>query len=141
MRDVEGSDKRYGFLLPPADPESSNIACFEAPIDALSHQTLCKQGFVKWDSWRLSLSGGSLAALTYFLDHHPNVVNVFVCTDLDEAGERISDKIWALKDDGQYKRITVRADPPSAGNDWNDALMIIQKNARIENRVRGGISI
>jgi len=57
-QDVEGSDKRYGFAIPPNDPDSHEIAVFEAPIDAISHQTLCKQGFIQdYDGWRLSLGG------------------------------------------------------------------------------------
>ena len=44
-RDLDGSDKRYGFLLPSERPENINrSAAFEAPIDALAHQTMSRQG-------------------------------------------------------------------------------------------------
>jgi hypothetical protein len=35
-RDSDGSDKRYGFTLPPNNPNSREVAIFEAPIDCLS---------------------------------------------------------------------------------------------------------
>ncbi|MCL1904396.1 MAG: DUF3991 domain-containing protein, partial [Oscillospiraceae bacterium] len=38
-QDVEGSDKKYGFTIPPNDPNSYEVAVFESPIDAISHQT------------------------------------------------------------------------------------------------------
>ena len=44
--DVEGSDKEYGFAIPPHDSNNHEVAVFEAPIDALSHRTLCRQGFI-----------------------------------------------------------------------------------------------
>jgi len=43
-RDADGSVKKCSFLLTPDDPNRAAVAVFEAPIDALSHQTLCKQG-------------------------------------------------------------------------------------------------
>jgi len=131
--DVQGSDKRYGFLLAPNSPESTKLACFEAPIDLLSHQTLCKQGFIDWDGWRLSLSGGSLMALTYFFENHPSINQVFVCTDRDEAGQKIIEKIAALsKDNQKFKDITVIPDPPLSGNDFNDELMAFQKTVPVK---------
>jgi hypothetical protein len=125
-RDVDGSDKRFGFLQPPIESLSRNIACFEAAIDALSHQTLCRKGIEEWDGWRLALSGGSLLALIYFLEHHPNVNNVFVCTDVDAAGQKVADKITALPTtDAVFKRVSVKQYPPLYGKDWNDALKAI----------------
>ena len=115
--DVQGSDKRFGFLLAPDNIESFNIACFESPIDALSHQALGKQCFIERDGWRLSLSGGSLMALTYFIEHHPTVNQVFVCTDRDEAGQRIIGKITALSQvDQKFQNITVISGSPTIGN-------------------------
>lgn len=40
--DADGSDKRFGFVLPPDDPNCDTVAVFEAPIDGLSHQTMTK---------------------------------------------------------------------------------------------------
>ena len=88
------------------------------------------------------MSGGSLSALVYFLEHHPAIENVFICTDMDEAGEIIADKICALpKEDGRFTRISIKADPPIFGNDWNDTLMEVQESARAKTKGRAGISI
>ena len=134
--DVDGSDKRYGFLLPPSDPDSRNIACFEAPIDALSHKTVCMKGLEDWDGWRLTLSGGSMLALKHFLQHHPAVDNVFICADLDDAGDMTAERIWALKTDkdSPFKHIVVKPYPPTTGNDWNDALQTLLKTERSQDR-------
>ena len=128
-RDVEGSDKRYGFVIPPNDPNSHEAAVFEAPIDAISHKTMCKQGFIpEFDGWRLSLGGTSTLALEQFLKQHPKVLHCFVCTDNDEAGNLSADKI------AKISGITTTRSPPAFGNDWNDTLCEMQKAERIGNR-------
>ena len=131
--DAEGSDKRFGFLLPPRDPDSDAVAVFEAPIDCLSHQSLCEQGYLPaFDGWRLSLGCTALPALSHFLEHHTGVTNCLVCTDDDEAGERAADKIAKLPGIA-----TVRSLPP-AGTDWNEGLLAVQKAERLQNRVYHG---
>ena len=131
MRDADGSDKRYGFILPPDNPNSHTAAIFEAPIDALSHQTICKQGFIPpFDGWRLSLGGVSLAALEHFIERHPEIKHYIICTDNDEAGELVASKIVEIPG------ITTERSPPAMGNDWNDALQTIQRVERIRDRTR-----
>ena len=130
-RDANGSDKRYAFLLPPDNPNSQTAACFEAPVDCLSHQTLCKQGLIPpFDGWRLSLGGTAIGALEYFLKRHPEVTQCLVCTDNDEAGELAAAKIAKLPG------ITTARSPPVIGNDWNDTLEAALKAERTQNRVR-----
>ena len=117
-RDADGSEKQYGFILPPTDLNSDTVAVFESPVDALSHQTLCPE----FDGWRLSLGCTALVALTHFLERHGEVKHVIVCTDNDRAGNLAAAKITELQD------ITViRALPPANHKDWNDAL-IAQKS-------------
>ena len=129
--DVEGSDKRYGFVVPPNDPDSREVAVFEAPIDAISHQTLCKQGFIPdFNGWRLSLGGVSTLALERFLKNHPEVSHCLVCTDEDEAGNLTAKTITELAG------ITAKPNPPVFGNDWNDTLTEMQKAARTQNKTR-----
>jgi len=65
-RDADGSEKQYGFLIPPISGDSDTVAVFESPVDALSHQTL----YPNLDCWRLSLGCTALAALTNFLERH-----------------------------------------------------------------------
>jgi len=91
-RDTSGSDKKYGFTIPP-DSNNADIAMiFESLIDALSHQTL----YPEFDGWRLSLGGTSLAALEYFLEQHSEVKRCIVCTDNDGAGNLAAAKISEL---------------------------------------------
>jgi len=129
-RDADGSDKKYGFILPPNDANSREIAVFESPIDCLSHQTLCKEGFItQFDGWRLSLGGTSDSALKYFLENHTEITHCRICTDNDGAGDMIADKIKDLP------RISAERFTPSYGKDWNDMLQIIQKSGYVQNHV------
>jgi hypothetical protein len=123
-RDADGSDKQYGFVLPPNNPNSQSVAVFESAVDALSHQTL----FPKFGGWRLSLGGMSLMALTHFLEVHEEIRQCVVCTDNDEVGERVAAKIEELPD------IVAVRDLPTAGKDWNDTLLTAQKAERMQGR-------
>ena len=129
--DAEGSEKHYSFLLSPSNHDSHTAAIFEAPADALSHQTMCIQGFIPaFDGWRLSLGGTSDLGLAYFLETHPQVTHCLICTDDDEAGNRIAEKIADLPG------ITTERSLPTHGTDWNDALMAMQKAERTQNRAQ-----
>lgn len=120
-----GSDKRYGFCLPPAAP-SQRVAVYEAAIDLLAHKTL--EG--THDKYRLSLGGiyapkegmaaraGKLPpALDAFLARHPEVREIEVCTDNDHAGR------WAAQHMEQVYRdrynVTLNL-PDVEGRDWAD---------------------
>jgi len=131
--DAEGSEKRFGFVLPPSDPNSDTVAVFEAPIDALSHKTMCYQGlFQPFDGWRLSLAGTSLSALSNFLERHAGVNHCVICTDNDEAGELAAARIAELPG------ITTERCVPIGGNDWNEGLLALQKAERLHDRVKRG---
>jgi hypothetical protein len=110
--DVDGSDKGFGFVLPPSGGVSDTVAVFESAVDALSHQVL----FPNFHGWRLSLGCVALAALTNFLERHDEVKNCVVCVDNDIAGNKAAAKI------ADMQGITVTRVIPSAGKDWNDAL-------------------
>ena len=131
--DAEGSDKKYGFIIPPENPNSREVAIFEAPIDCLSHQTLCKQGFIEpFDGWRLSLGCTALAAFVHFREVYPEVNHCIICTDNDDAGNKTAAKIMEMPD------ITARRSFADGCNDWNDMLQALQKTERTENRARSG---
>jgi hypothetical protein len=131
MRDSDGSDKRYGFVIPPTDFNTNEIAAFEAPIDCLSHQSLCKLGYVPpFDGWRLSLGGTSDIALKHFIVQNPAITHCLICTDCDKAGDEIAEKIMRIPD-----IITVRI-APIAGKDWNDALLQIKETERKQNKAQ-----
>jgi hypothetical protein len=130
-RDADGSDKKYGFTLPPKNTNSNKVAIFESPIDCLSHQSLCTQGFIQpFDGWRLSLGGTSDLALKYFLESHAEVKHCIICTDNDDAGNAVVAKIAVIPG------ITTVRSPPIVGNDWNEALQILQKTKRMKGKVR-----
>lgn len=127
--DVSSSDKRYGFIIPPENPGSTTAACFEAPIDCLSHQTLCKQGFIPpFDGWRISLGGTSILALEHFLERHKEITHCLICTDNDEAGDKAASKIAKLPGISTDRLRPVRE------NDWNDTLQAMQKAERLQNK-------
>ena len=133
--DAQGSEKKYGFLLPPSNPGSKSVAVFESPIDALSHQTLCEQGVIPpFDGWRLSLGGTSTAALAYFIEQRPQITHCLCCTDDDEAGNKAAAKIQVLPD------MAVERSPPPYGKDWNESLLALQKAECTQNRVRRSCS-
>ena len=134
MGDAEGSDKRYGFLLPPDDLNTHEVAVFESPIDALSHQTLCKNGYIPYfNGWRLSLGGSSTLSFEHFLLQHPEINHCVICTDNDKAGEKTATKINSIPG-----ITTERIYPSPDCKDWNATLMEIQREERIKNTSRTG---
>jgi len=92
---------------------------------------LCKQGYIPaFDGWRLSLGGTSTAALEHFLESNPQVTHCLICTDSDEAGEKLAVKI------AEISVITTERSPPPAGKDWNDTLMAVISAERTRNKAR-----
>ncbi|MDR0223349.1 MAG: DUF3991 and toprim domain-containing protein [Oscillospiraceae bacterium] len=120
-RDADGSDKRFGFVLPPENGGSVQVAVFESPIDALSHKMVEPE----YGGYRLSLGGTAVVALTRFIELHPEIERITVCTDNDEAGRRSAADIEA-----KFGGKVTRSLPPS-GKDWNDALLSRQRTAGI----------
>ncbi|MDR1246712.1 MAG: toprim domain-containing protein [Clostridiales Family XIII bacterium] len=112
-RDADGSDKRFGFTLPPKNPAAQAAAIFESPIDALSHASLEPE----FDGWRLSLSGAAITALSNFLERRGAVKTVIVCTDNDETGNLTAAKIAELSGISAARLL-----PPGGHKDWNEAL-------------------
>lgn len=141
MHDINGSDKKYGFVIPPNTSQSSNfaetttanaVAVFESPIEALSHQTMCLRGYLPtFDVWRLSLNGISTLGLEHFLEHNPQVKHCIVCTNNDDAGDTAMGRIQELE---KSLGITVTRSRPPQGNDWNNALEAVKKAERTQHR-------
>ena len=86
--ETPGSDKRYGFCIPPLHP-STTVAVFEAAIDAMAEMTLSDN---TTDKYRLSLGGiyapeqanveiKTPVALVEFLRQHPDVDTIQLCMD------------------------------------------------------------
>ena len=90
-----GSDKAYSFCVPPSG-KCCRVAVYEAAIETLAHMTL--EGN-RTDKYRLSV-GGIYApkdgrrkkeekpplALEHFLENHPEVTQIEICTNNDGPG-------------------------------------------------------
>ena len=136
-KDVYGSDKAYSFCLPPEQAHSSQVAVFEAPIDALSHATLQEIDGWKWNGYRLSLGGTSPVALTAFLERHPEIRRVTLHMDNDLGGLKNARKIRdMLRADSKYKHVRVGINPPHQGKDYNEKLQIRLQEMKINQERR-----
>lgn len=126
-QDVEGSDKRFSFVLPPSVPTGETIAVFESPIDALSLATINNQKTKDWDRIAyLSLGGTSPLALLQYLIDHSEISQVYLCLDNDIAGlEGMKNIRMALNQPDEFSRLTVtdRSPPKGFGKDYNDLLL------------------
>jgi hypothetical protein len=126
-RDADGSDKRFGFCLPPVNPHSETVLVFESPIDLLSYDTLRKGGYTKQqDGWRLSLDGTSMLALTHLIEQQKfkqPISHCIVCTDNDTAGHT------AFSEIAEKLTIMVSRLIP-AGKDWNETLQKIKNEVK-----------
>ena len=84
-QDMENSDKTYGFTM---TGRSQRVYEFEAPIDAMSHATLCKMQGIDWrKDYRVSEGCLSSRALRHFLEHHPEIKEIVLCYDNDVDGK------------------------------------------------------
>ena len=84
-QDVENSDKSYGFCM---EGHSNRVYEFEAPIDAMSHATLCKFHGIEWENdHRVAEGCLSDKALTRYLKLHPEIQEIVFCYDNDTDGK------------------------------------------------------
>lgn len=136
-QEVAGSQKRYGFYLPP-NSSSFRLAVFESAIDAMAELSLHGN-----DKHRLSLGGiyapgdsarpisRPPAALEEFLRRHPEIVEIELCLDNDARGRAAS---AALARYYQPRFAILDCPPPIADSDYADlAKQLRQQTAR--NRV------
>lgn len=87
-QDAENSDKTYGFCM---EGRSTRVYEFEAPIDAMSHATLCKLNGIDWrEDHRVAEGCLSDKALCRYLERHPEITEIVFCYDNDRDG-RLSD--------------------------------------------------
>lgn len=145
-RDVAGSDKRFGFLLPPVSAGgAAKLAVFESPIDALSHAELTGE-----DCHRLSLAGTAHLALFHFLEEahdrgHPQISHISLCLDNDAPGLTASAGIkHLLEKDSRFAHIIVTYDQPAESKDYNEALLVYQRGEKTQEQGRqhdGGFSL
>lgn len=84
-QDVTNSDKTYGFTM---EGRSNRVYEFEAPIDAMSHATLCKLHGIDWrEDHRVSEGCLSDKALQRYLKCHLEIEEIVFCYDNDVDGK------------------------------------------------------
>ena len=112
---LPGSEKEYSFHW---QGTSGQLYAFEAPIDLLSYISLHPAGLR--DHSYVALCGVSAAPIRHLLETHPQLQDVTLCLDNDEAGHNATRRIA-----GELLRewnVTVSAEFPSQ-KDWNDELL------------------
>ena len=110
-KDVDLSDKSYVFTLL-GYPKSSRVFCFESAIDAISHASIKKLDNADWrDGHRISLGGVTSGGLERFLNDNPQITEVILGLDNDDAGNKkcekltkdLKDKYTVIREKPQYK--------------------------------------
>ena len=112
---LPGSEKEYSFHWPGT---SGKLYTFEAPIDLMSYISLHPEGWQ--DHTYVALCGVSAAPIQHLLGTQPQLQEVVLCLDNDEAGHKAARRIAAelLRE----WNVTVSAEFPSQ-KDWNDELL------------------
>ena len=112
-RDIRGSDKSFGWMIPHPSREPEALYVFEACIDAASHMTLSP-----WEKAdRLSLEGLTPKPLLNYLANHPEVKRVVFCLDNDPAGRAATQRLAQ-----RLEGVEVMVQIPPNGKDWNEYL-------------------
>jgi hypothetical protein len=131
-KDVAGSSKRFGFHMPPKEPDGHGatiLALYESPVDILAHATIHKMGQTEWDGFRLSLGGVSSAAMSGFLERHPNIKSIHIALDNDKAGVDATNRIIKeLLSDKRNAHIKISVAQPPIGKDYADTVLAITQN-------------
>lgn len=127
-KEYKNSNKEYGFKIFNKESVQSldneiNIHIFESPIDLLSYMTIFPKLSLNSNAF-LAMGGTSSKTLHRFInDYKPNISQITICFDNDEAGITGSNKIKEeLKD--KY-RIVI--DKPIS-KDYNKQLVSIRLN-------------
>ena len=112
---LPGSEGAYSFHW---EGTSEKLYAFEAPVDMLSYISLHPEG---WQNHSyVALCGVSAAPIHHLLETQPQIGEVTLCLDSDEAGHNAARRIA-----GELLRewnVTVSAEFPSQ-KDWNDELL------------------
>ena len=141
MGEAVGSDKHYSFRI-----EGNGIAVhlFESAIDLLSFATLRKMSGEPWsEESMVSLAGVYQpspdpaknkvpAALKSYLDAHPETAAVILHLDRDRAGMEASRGIMQALGENYM----VWDEPPPAGKDMNDYLLMVERSRGMRARER-----
>lgn len=121
---LPGSEKEYSFHWPGT---SEKLYAFEAPIDLLSYLSLHSEGWQ--DHTYVALCGVSAAPIHRLLETQPQLQEIVLCLDNDEAGHKAARRIAAelLRE----WNVTVSAEFPML-KDWNDELLSFRQEENHE---------
>lgn len=109
---VEGSDPQYSFHWTGA---SDRLYVFEAPIDLLSFLSLYPNG---WQAHSyVALCGVGEQAMLWMLKQNPNIQNIALCLDHDEAGVEASGRLAEVLKNHGYPDVCILR---SEYKDWNE---------------------
>jgi hypothetical protein len=114
-QNIEGSDPRYSFHHIGTD---GSLYVFEAPIDFLSYITLYPEEWEKHNY--VACCGTSAQPVLWMLDRLPQVRDVFLCLDNDQAGHTAS--LRMAEQIGQRGIAAARL--ASVKKDWNEDLCV-----------------
>ncbi len=134
--EIAGSDKRYSFCIKPL-MENNTVIVTESAIDALSVATLRNN----LDCYYLSIAGVYAPkiereytklprALVTLLGDNPQIKNIVLCLDNDEAGRQASKFIrQKLFEQGYF----IEDRSPKMAKDWNECIQIRVLNSKNHN--------
>lgn len=138
--DMDNSDKSYPFSM---EGKSDRLYVLEAPIDVMSHATLCKMHGIDYtQDHRISLGCLSDAALERYLKLHPEIKQIVFALDNDIDGKAPDgspcnhDQVAARKFCDKYgeRGYDVSIQPPT-GKDFNEDLMAVRNSKVAEQTV------
>lgn len=110
---VDGCDPRYSFHH---TGQGDTVYVFEAPIDMLSFLSLYQQDWQRHSY--VSLCGVGGQAMLWMLEQYPQLRQVSLCLDNDEAGHKASERLKQQLAEQGYESERLM----SQGKDWNDDL-------------------
>ncbi|NLE27001.1 MAG: DUF3991 domain-containing protein [Clostridiaceae bacterium] len=112
---IESSDPRYSFHWVGA---SEKLFVFEAPIDMLSYISLHPEDGQEHSY--VSLCGTAEHAMLWMLMQYPQLDEVVVCLDNDDAGIKATERLTAILMEHGHDSIQIDR---SGEKDWNDELV------------------
>ena len=142
MMEASGSDKTYSFRLI-SDDNSDTIHLFESAIDLLSYATYLENKGMNWHKNNLIALAGVYQtstnlenskvpiALKHFLEHN-NIKKIYIHFDNDRVG-RNATKALKIILSNKYEIID---SPPLYGKDYNDFLLLEQKEKYKNNYIK-----
>lgn len=135
--DATGSDKMYSFRLE-SEEKTDKLFIFEGAIDLLSYATLFKLYGQKYeDKTLISLAGVYQPsrniedskvpiAIQNYLQKHPEITQIYLCLDNDEAGRNASKALQNVLP----KKYEIIDKPPKKYKDYNEYLCNLLSNCK-----------